>query len=105
VHRTDFKTLRQAIGCDFWIASCNPYAVNESPAMTTLIFDMQTAFFHNVTGKAPEVMESLSIKWEEAHPQPIFAAWKFVGCTNVPKVLPAYLSKLDVEAAAEKGQL
>jgi hypothetical protein len=63
--------------------------------MSTLIFDMQTAFFHCVTGKAPEVMESLGIKWEEAYPQPIFAAWKFVGCTNVPEVLPAYLRKLE----------
>jgi hypothetical protein len=70
--------------------------------MTTLVFDMQTAFFHSVTGKATEVMASLSIKWEEAHPQPIFAAWKFIGCTNVPEVLPAYLSKLDVDAAAAK---
>lgn len=62
--------------------------------MTTLIFDMQSAYMACVTDKAPEVMESLGIKWEEAHPQPVFAEWKFCGCTNVPEVLPAYVRVL-----------
>lgn len=61
--------------------------------MTTLIFDMQTAFFVGVTEKAPQALENLGIKWTEAHPQPIFAQWKFCGCTNVPDVLPEYLTK------------
>lgn len=65
--------------------------------MTTLIFDMQTAFMFDIKDKAPEVLEKLGIKWAEAHPQPIFAQWKFCGCTNVPDVLPEYLTKQPAE--------
>ena len=54
-----------------------------------------------MSGKATEVMERLGIKWMEAHPQPIFSAWKFVGCTNVPEILPAYLSELEVAPPAQ----
>lgn len=70
--------------------------------MTTLIFDMQTAFMSGVTDKAPQVMENLGIEWAEAHPQPIFAEWKFVGCTNIPDVLPSYVRIKDQPAQQQE---
>ena len=70
--------------------------------MTTLIFDMQTAFMSDIKDKAPEVLEKLGIKWAEAHPQPIFAEWKFVGCTNVPDVLPSYV-RIKEQPAPQNG--
>ena len=54
-----------------------------------------TAYHHGEERHAQEVMHHLGIEWTTSEPQTLFDSWIFYNCTNVPDVLPPYLSKTE----------
>jgi hypothetical protein len=57
-----------------------------------LFYCIRTAYEKYGINKHPQiVINDLGITYAEAIPQSIADGWEFIGCVNVPEVLPKYL--------------
>ena len=50
-------------------------------------------------------MKKLGISYTHSTPQPIGDQWWFWNCTNVPDILPSYISVLDTTEEAQRVSL
>lgn len=59
-----------------------------------LRYDLYSAYDAKERRHAQVVMRALGITYEHTTPQSVADQWWFWNCTNVPAVLPPYLSEL-----------
>ncbi len=69
----------------------------------TLKLDLYGSLASGDKRHAQDIMKSLGITYEVAVPQSLFDCWIFYCCSDVPKVLPAYLTELKVDPIKHIG--
>lgn len=78
----------------------DPCAISQSTQAVHLRYDLIAA---SSTEHAQDDMRRLGIDYVHATPQSIADQWWFWGCTNVPSVLPPYLSLLKTDPHKQIG--
>jgi hypothetical protein len=61
-----------------------------------LMFSVYDAMEAGERRVAPDVMDSLGITRLRDEPHPVAWCWVFLGCENVPDVLPSYIRRAAV---------
>jgi hypothetical protein len=72
--------------------------------MASLRYDLISAALDaGETRHAQTVMRELGIIYKEAIPQSMADQWWFIGCSNVPEKLPAFLSPMQLATPPGDG--
>jgi len=68
--------------------------------MKNLRYNLQGTHMHDNTACPPQdKMKELGITYKKAVPQSICDQWWFLGCDNIPKELPEYITILDADVS------